>query len=382
MLATQQGSPAQPLKHFLQLFIKSKSDTQDESADLIDASALRGELKAAPVTQACGNVLRIDPAIKAASKEKRFRSKVYVGTVHASLKFLPNRNWYPGARCRQAPARVFAPFLLRPHPATDLHAEMRRSLQKFESLTKALGKIKGAPKVVNLADENGTDSKSTKLPKIHAAHSQSENASIHANDHELFNQLTLLDHLLRLPAEQLRASSQRCADVAHAGLILPVAQPPRNGPTGVSLFSSAAALSDRVATSTSLQQQENSLDSPSRSVTFAASDAGLVKVHIIPSADKVSVRDVGQDTLSKPPPTKVSPRIRAIKLSAGLANDSASSTALDLRLASGSESHVKHLDSKPVKAVGALLDAKVAYGSARLGSKGKLVPQVPGAVGK
>ena len=80
----------------LQLFIKAKSDSLCESAELIDASALRGEYKSAPITQASNNVLRIDPAVKTASKEKRFHSKVYVGTVHASLKCLPNRNWYPG----------------------------------------------------------------------------------------------------------------------------------------------------------------------------------------------------------------------------------------------------------------------------------------------
>jgi hypothetical protein len=81
----------------LQLFIKHQQDVPGEGPELIDASALRDEYKAAPIAQDAGNVLRVDAAVKAASKEKRFRSKVYVGTVHASLKFLPNRNWYPGA---------------------------------------------------------------------------------------------------------------------------------------------------------------------------------------------------------------------------------------------------------------------------------------------
>ncbi len=80
----------------LQLFIKPKNTLEDKLEDPINAGALRDAFKAAPVTQANDNVLQIDSAAKSYSKEQRVHSRVYVGTVHASLKFLPNRNWYPG----------------------------------------------------------------------------------------------------------------------------------------------------------------------------------------------------------------------------------------------------------------------------------------------
>ena len=82
----------------LQLFIKPKNAVEDKTEDLINASALRDAFKSAPVTQVNDNVLQIDSAAKSYSKEQRVHSRVYVGTVHASLKFLPNRNWYPGVR--------------------------------------------------------------------------------------------------------------------------------------------------------------------------------------------------------------------------------------------------------------------------------------------
>jgi hypothetical protein len=67
----------------------------------VDSAALRGELKSNSVAQVKDNVIRIDPSTKAGQHKRRFHSRVYVGTVHANLKFLPNRNWYPGAwqRC-------------------------------------------------------------------------------------------------------------------------------------------------------------------------------------------------------------------------------------------------------------------------------------------
>ncbi len=80
----------------LQLFIKPKNAVEDKMEDLINASALRDAFKSTPVTQVNDNVLQIDSAAKSYSKEQRVHSRVYVGTVHASLKFLPNRNWYPG----------------------------------------------------------------------------------------------------------------------------------------------------------------------------------------------------------------------------------------------------------------------------------------------
>ena len=80
-----------------QLFIKSKSTVDEKIEDPINAEALRHEFKAAPVTHGSDNLLQIDAAVKPQPKEQRVRSRVYVGTVHASLKFLPNRNWYPGA---------------------------------------------------------------------------------------------------------------------------------------------------------------------------------------------------------------------------------------------------------------------------------------------
>jgi hypothetical protein len=250
---------------------------------------------------------------------------------------------------------------------------MRRSLQKFESLTKALSKIKGAPKVVNLADDRGAQPKSTKLPKIHPAASSSatENSM---NDSEVFKQLTLLDHLLRLPADQLRASSQRVA-VSHAGLIQPIAQPERSSSAGVSLFSSAASLGNQTATS-SLQQPAGSSNSPSRNVSFAAADAGLVTVHVIPTVEKVHVDDA-QQPVSKPAPAKVSPRARALK--ASFASGPASSAALDLRSIDGCGRQGTQGEVKPVKTVGALLEAKIAYAGVRSVPKARLAHQVAGA---
>jgi hypothetical protein len=89
----------------LQLFIKSKTAPEDEIPDPINASALRCEFKAAPVTHGNDNFVRIQAAAKAATRQQRFHSRVYVGTVHANLKFLPNRNWYPGDSNRACPAR-------------------------------------------------------------------------------------------------------------------------------------------------------------------------------------------------------------------------------------------------------------------------------------
>jgi hypothetical protein len=82
----------------LQLFIKSKETPEDAGEDPINAATLRHEFKAAPVTKGSDNLLHIDPAVKSSSKVQRVHSRVYTGTVHASLKFLPNRNWYPGVR--------------------------------------------------------------------------------------------------------------------------------------------------------------------------------------------------------------------------------------------------------------------------------------------
>jgi hypothetical protein len=81
----------------LQLFITSKTAIDEQIPDPISSTSLRRQFKAAPVTQISDNVVRIDPAAKVSSNQRHFHSRVYVGTVHASLKFLPNRNWYPGA---------------------------------------------------------------------------------------------------------------------------------------------------------------------------------------------------------------------------------------------------------------------------------------------
>lgn len=245
--------------------------------------------------------------------------------------------------------------------------------------------------MISLADEHGAEPKSTKLPKIRSAPASLSPENVYRNamnDHEVFNQLTLLDHLLRLPAEQLRASSQRSAAVSHAGLLLPIAQPQRNGSTGVSLFSGAAALGDQTAVPTSSQQRQGSSDSPSRNVSFAAEDAGLVKVHVIPTGEKAPVglaEDIHQAPVSKAPPTKVSPRTRAIKTCASLVSESASSTAFFPSSGNGSESQATQGEVKlvkPVKPVGTMLEAQVAYGSVRMGPKGKHALQMPRAGAK
>jgi len=261
---------------------------------------------------------------------------------------------------------------------------MRRSLQKFELLTKSLGKIKGAPKVVNLAEEQDAASKRTKLPRIQPA---SQNLSLpfpreqcagsagSACDDQLFNQLTLLDHLLRLPAEQLRVSANHGAMVSLAEVSQPAARSPHDESTGVSLFSSAAALSDRTAAVTAAaahaQQREMSADSPSRSVKFA--DDALVKVHQIHSREEaLAAADAAHACGSRPPPAKISPRTRAIKLSARAASGTAGAPQRDASSAGGC---ADHSDEMKIRAA-AVPDAKAAYGSVRFGAKAKPAAQV------
>jgi hypothetical protein len=86
------------ISNLLQLFITSKDTHEDGTEDPINAVTLRHEFKAASVTQGSDNLLHIDSAVKSSTKVQRVHSRVYTGTVHASLKFLPNRNWYPGVR--------------------------------------------------------------------------------------------------------------------------------------------------------------------------------------------------------------------------------------------------------------------------------------------
>jgi hypothetical protein len=264
---------------------------------------------------------------------------------------------------------------------------MRRSLQKFESLTKSLGKIKGAPKVVNLAEEQDTGPKGTKLPRIQPASlpfPREECAGDASNrcDEQLFNQLTLLDHLLRLPAEQLRASANHGAMVSLAEVSQPAARSPHDASTGVSLFSSATALGEHASAGTAsahAQRREASADSPSRSVKFADADAGLVKVRQIPSREEAcAATDAAHASRSRPPPAKISPRTRAIKMSASAASSTAGATQPEASSASGFADHSTR-DEVKISAA-AVPDMKAAYGSVRFGSKARPAAQVPRAV--
>jgi hypothetical protein len=363
-------------QHDLQLFIaSSKAAADEEVPDPISSTALRRQFKAAPVTQVSDNVVRVDPAAKVAKTRHHFHSRVYVGTVHASLKFLPNRNWYPGALfvfvlCfDRSRAR-----LMRRHLA-ELHSDIRRSLQKFETLTKALSKIKGAPKVVNLADEEIAEAKSRKLPKIQSAlapNSVWETARDNScpESRGIISELTLLDHLLQLPSEQLRKSSHRNTTVSHADLNQPVVQRAGQPPAGVSLFSSAAA-----AASLSAPGQQVAAGSPPRHVQFAAEDAGFERVHAIPPREEARVADL------KSLASKVSPRTRAIKAAASAADGASFSIAAAVAKSPGSggfASHGKRDDAEQVSRA-SVRSTKAVYGSVRFGTKEKVV-QKPCAV--
>ena len=253
---------------------------------------------------------------------------------------------------------------------------MRRSLQKFETLTKALSKIKGATKVINLAGEDPSDAKSTKRPKSQPMRSSfpaGEHAEYLTSPPELLNQLTLLDHLLRLPAHQLRSSALRDT-VSHADLNQPSIRPPADVPTGVSLFSSAAAIADNSSTSSPLDKQEGPPGSPSRRVQFLAADAGFERVHLIPSREQLRAVD---DSFPKaPPPNKLSPRTRVIKASSSITTDSTGAAASVASPEEGSAmGHGVNGQAKSNGRDAKRVDAKAEFGSIRLGPKGKLIPR-------
>ena len=257
---------------------------------------------------------------------------------------------------------------------------MRRSLQKFETLTKALSKIKGAAKVINLAGEEPADAKATKLPKIQppppsALFPSGENLS--SSPPELLNQLALLDHLLQLPSEQLRASAHRAAAVPRADLNQPSQQRQAAASYGVSLFSSAAALADAASISSPGEKQQGAPPgSPSRRVQFLAADAGFERVHTIPSRGEL--RAAENDPFPKPPAAKLSPRTRAIKTSSNSTGDAGASSASSEEgssAAAGANVQGKLSRGKD----GMRGETKAVYSSMRLGHQGKVVPAAPAA---
>ncbi len=253
-------------------------------------------------------------------------------------------------------------------------------------LTKALSKAnkeKGAPKIVNLAEEHSVEAKNAKLHKLsldshHSHHIQPRGTSEvmpTSSDPEIFNQLSLLDHLLRLPAEQLQISSQRVTPgtVSHAELNQHIVQPQRKGATGVSLFSSAAAVGDQPATSCSLHKQKDALDGSSRHVHFAANDARLGSVRMTPGPETSAVEEAHRSPVLKALPSKVSPRTRAIKTNASAANDNVGTT-LHVPSLAGGDANFGSRTSGEVRANDKI---KAVYGSVRFGAKGKLLPRIP-----
>jgi hypothetical protein len=259
------------------------------------------------------------------------------------------------------------------HRRAELHSDIRRSLQKFETLTKALSKIKGAPKVVNLADEEIAEAKSRKLPKIQTAtapNSVWETAKDNScpESRGIISHLALLDHLLQLPSEQLRKTSHRNTTVSHTDLNQPVVQLAGQAAAGVSLFSSAAA-----AASLSAPGDQAASGSPPRHVQFAAVDAGFERVHAVPPREEARVADL------KSLPSKVSPRTRAIKAAASAAGGAAFSIAAAVSKSSGGFAGQGKRDDDEQKFRGGGRSTKAVYGSVRFGTKEK-VAQKPCAI--
>lgn len=261
------------------------------------------------------------------------------------------------------------------HRRAELHSDIRRSLQKFETLTKALSKIKGAPKVVNLADEEIAEAKSRKLPKIQTAtapNSVWETAKDNSCPESpgIISHLALLDHLLQLPSEQLRKTSHRSTTVSHTDLNQPVVQLAGQAAAaaGVSLFSSAAA-----AASLSAPGHQAASGSPPRHVQFAAVDAGFERVHAVPPREEARVADL------KSLPSKVSPRTRAIKAAASAAGGAAFSIAAAVSKSSGGFASQGKRDDDEQKFRGGARSTKAVYGSVRFGTKEK-VAQKPCAI--
>ncbi len=240
-----------------------------------------------------------------------------------------------------------------------------------------MNKAKGAPKVISLADEPSADAKSTKLPKLSSAVSSAQPGRViegatSSSDPELLNQLTLLDHLLRLPVEQLKPSPMRNSSVSYADLNQPVAPLQAHGANGVSLFSSAAALREQPQSSCSLPKQKDASDSPSRRVHFAAADAGSHRAYATTGqGQEHAEEDSHRASSMRVQPTTVSPRTRAIKNSASATADpftapissSASSNANHEKLMLGEENPGDKM--------------KAAYGGVRFGAKRKLAPRIP-----
>jgi hypothetical protein len=259
------------------------------------------------------------------------------------------------------------------HRRAELHSDIRRSLQKFETLTKALSKIKGAPKVVNLADEEIAEAKSRKLPKIQTATApnsvwETAKESSCPESPGIISHLALLDHLLQLPSEQLRKTSHRHTTVSHTDLNQPVVQHAGQAAAGVSLFSSAAA-----AASLSAPGHQAASGSPPRHVQFAAVDAGFERVHAVPPREEARVADL------KSLPSKVSPRTRAIKAAASAAGGAAFSIAAAVSKSSGGFASQGKRDDDEQKCRGGARSTKAVYGSVRFGTKDK-VAQKPCAI--
>jgi hypothetical protein len=247
-------------------------------------------------------------------------------------------------------------------------------------LTKALSKAnkeKGAPKIVNLAEEHVVEAKNAKLRKF-PLHSHpvrpcdTSEVLPTSSDPEIFNQLSLLDHLLRLPVEQLQTSSQRAISgtVTHADLNQHIVQPQRKGATGVSLFSSAAAVGDQLASSCSLHEQTDSLDGPKRHVHFASADARFASARATPGPEASTVEEAHRSHVPKSLPSTVSPRTRAIKNSSSAANDTFGATPHVPSLAGGDASYESRTSRE------ASDKTKAVYGSVRFGAKGKLLPRI------
>lgn len=239
-----------------------------------------------------------------------------------------------------------------------------------------MNKAKGAPKVINLADEQSADFKSTKLPKLSSAVSSVQpgrvlDGATSSSDPELLNQLTLLDHLLRLPVEQLKPSPLRNSSVSYADLNQPVAPLQAHGANGVSLFSSAAALREQPESSVSLPKQKDASDSPSRRVHFAVAGAGSHRAHATTGQGQEHEEDSHRASSLRVQPTTVSPRTRAIKNSVSATADHF--TARIPNSASSNANHEKCVlgEEKPGDKM------KAAYGGVRFGAKRKLAPRVP-----
>jgi hypothetical protein len=248
-------------------------------------------------------------------------------------------------------------------------------------LTKALSKVnkaKGAPKVISLADEPSADAKGTKLPKLSSVLPSVQPGRVgegatSSSDPELLNQLTLLDHLLRLPAEQLKPSSSRNnSGVSYADLNQPVAPPQAHGANGVSLFSSAAALREQPESSGYLPKHKDTSGSPLRRVHFAVADDGFQQAHAITGqGQEHAEEDSHRATKMKVQPTTVSPRTRAIKNSASATADPLTAPIPSSAGSKANQGKWTLSEEKPGD------NMKAAYGSVRFGAKSKLAPRIP-----